>query len=59
MAGVLKAEIDFASFDNYNKDVVARDKRKADLCKENNVKLIYWKFDEVISKSKLEIKGNK
>ena len=53
--------IDFFGGERAYKDVVARDKRKADLCKENNVKLIYWKFDEVISKSKLEkkIKGNK
>ena len=35
---------------------VERDKYKKSLCKDNNVKLIEWKYDEMISKVKLEKK---
>lgn len=36
------------------KDTVERDKRKEILCEENGVKLIHWKFDEIISRGKLK-----
>ena len=35
------------------KNLVARDERKAMLCRKNNVVLIYWKYDEVISVNRL------
>ena len=35
------------------KKTVERDKRKAILCKNNNVILLYWKYDESIRKDKL------
>jgi|GEM_PF-2237471 len=33
-----------------------RDKRKAELCKQNGVTLIYWRYDEPISASRLKTK---
>lgn len=45
------------------KSLVERDKRKVSLCLKNNVSLIHWKYDEVISVARLkkkihEIKGS-
>lgn len=34
-------------------NTIKRDLKKKQLCKKNNIKLIYWKYDEVISKNKL------
>ena len=45
--------IDFFGGDPAYKEVVMRDKRKAELCKSNGVTLIYWRYDEPISKAKL------
>ena len=36
------------------KALVARDKRKKKLCAENGIRLIYWKYDEAITRAKLD-----
>lgn len=38
------------------KNIVARDERKLMLCKKNNITLLYWKYDDVISMSRLQKK---
>lgn len=45
--------IDFFGGEQAYKEVVIRDRRKADLCRSNGVTLIYWRYDEPISKAKL------
>lgn len=37
-------------------ETVERDKRKRQLCKENGVKLIYWKYDEPINEELFQLK---
>lgn len=39
-------------------ETLERDERKRRLCKENGVKLIYWKYDEPINSEQFEIKVN-
>ena len=45
--------IDFFGGEKAYVEVIARDKRKAELCKSNGVMLVYWRYDEPISKVKL------
>lgn len=45
--------VDFFGGEVAFRDLVLRDKRKAKLCAERGVKLVYWKYDEPITKSKL------
>ena len=40
------------------KKLIIRDARKAELCKSHNIKLIYWKYDEVINSTRLATKIN-
>ena len=39
-------------------NTVKRDKQKAKLCQKNGVKLLLWKYDEVISKNQIERRIN-
>ena len=41
------------------KSVKARDEKKNTLCIANGVKLMYWKYDEAISRTRLEKKSPK
>ena len=51
--------IDFFGGEDAFKKLVERDERKAKLCKDNDVHLIYWNYDEVISKGQLKKKIDK
>lgn len=48
--------IDFFGGEKAFSATVERDKRKANLCSTHNITLLYWKYDEVICKSKLQSK---
>ena len=48
----------FGGQEGYEK-VVERDKRKYELCRKNNINLIYWKYDEVINVMNLKRKLEK
>ena len=50
--------IDFFGGETAFEDLVKRDLRKKQLCIDNNVKLIIWKYDETISKLTLSKKIN-
>ena len=50
--------IDFFGGEKAYREVVKRDKKKAELCLANGVKLLYWNYDEPISKTKLIQKIN-
>lgn len=47
----------FGGEEKYN-DTIKRDSIKAQLCKENNISLIYWKYDEVITITAIEERIN-
>jgi len=51
--------IDFFGGEEAFKKLVERDERKAKLCNDNDVHLIYWNYDEVISKGQLKKKIDK
>lgn len=45
--------IDFFGGEIGFQKVIERDKRKAEICKKNNIILIYWKYNEIITKKNL------
>lgn len=48
--------IDFFGGEKAYRDTIERDRRKAHLCAAHNITLLYWKYDEVISKAELQTK---
>lgn len=45
--------VEFFGGEDAYKDVVIRDKRKAELCTNNGIQIVYWKYDEALSLSTL------
>lgn len=50
--------VDYFGGEESYKGVVERDNRKRELCKANGIKLIYWKYDEVINGDTFKKKMN-
>ena len=48
--------IEFFGGEKAFRETVVRDKKKANLCADRNIILLYWKYDEVISRSELQHK---
>jgi hypothetical protein len=48
--------IEFFGGEKAYSETVKRDKQKAYLCAAHNVTLLFWKYDEVISKTELQVK---
>lgn len=48
--------VDFFGGEDSFKRTVERDKRKAELCQKHDIKLLYWKYDEVISMERVRKK---